>query len=115
MDEMMNLVNGIGTGAAEVSNTLSEIGNMFDGITDMYINALEFGQEIGYKKRLLEEPQKVVVGGVCFLIGAGITAGGVWIAKRIRAKKKEAHKQSEEFIDDTTSFNELEAELEKNM
>ena len=124
MDEMMNLVNGIGTSAAGVSNTLSEIGDMFDGISYIYISALEFGEAIGYKKRLLEEPlnlsenntcKKVVIGSVYFLIGAGITAGGVWLAKKVRAKKKESNKQSKEFIDDATSFNELAAKLEKNM
>ena len=60
MDEMMTLVNGIGTSTAEVSNTLSEIGDMFDGINDIYINALEFGEAIGYKRRLIEEPLKAL-------------------------------------------------------
>ena len=125
MDEMMNLVNSIGMNAAEVTRTLSEIGggNMLDGISNIYNNALEYGQEIGYRTRLFEEAletpennvyKKVVIGGACFLVGAGITAGGVWLTKRVRAKKKELHKQSEEFLDDTSS-NKLETELEQNL
>ena len=121
MDEMMTLLNGIGTSAAEVSNTLSEIGDIFDGISDIYINALEFGEAIGYKRRLLEEPlktpedntyKKVIIGGVCFLVGAGITACGVWLTKRVRAKKKESHKQSEEFLNNTSS-DKLETDFEQ--
>lgn len=121
MDEMMTLVNGIGTSAAGVSNTLGEIGDVFNGIGDIYINALEFGEAIGYKKRLLEEPlkalenntyTKVLIGGVCFLVGAAITVGSFWLAKRDRAKKKESNKQSEEFLDDT-SFDKLETDFEQ--
>ena len=96
MEAMMNVVNGIGTSATGVSNSLSEIGDMFDGISDIYISALEFGEAIGYKRRVLEEPlnafenntyKKFLVGSICFLVGAGITAGGVGLAKRIRTKK----------------------------
>lgn len=126
MDAMMNLVNGIGMNAAEVTRTLSEIGggNMLDGISNIYNNALEYGQEIGYRTRLFEEAleapenntcKKVVIGGACFLIGAGITAGGVWLAKRVQAKKKESNKQSKEFIDDDTSSNKLESVVEQNL
>ena len=112
MDEIMNLVNGIGMNAAEVTRTLSEIGdgNMLDGIRNICNNAREYGEEIGYRRRLIEEAleapenntgKKVVIGGVCFLVGAGITAGGVWLAKRIRTKKKETNKQFEENTNDT--------------
>ncbi len=123
MDEMMTLLNGIGTSAAEVSNTLSEIGDIFDGISDIYINALEFGEAIGYKRRLLEEPlktpedntyKKVIIGGVCFLVGAGITAGGVWLAKKLRTKKEEAHTQSEKIINDTCP-DKLETDFEQTL
>ena len=56
MDEMMNLVNGIGMSAAEVTQSLSEIGNgnMLDGISNIYYSALEVGEGIGYRRRLLE-------------------------------------------------------------
>lgn len=125
MDEMMNLVNGIGMNAAEVTRTLSEIGggNMLDGISNIYNNALEYGQEIGYTTRLFEEAletpenniyKKVVIGGACFLVGAGITAGGVWLAKKLRTKKEEAHTQSEKIINDTCP-DKLETDFEQTL
>lgn len=122
MDEMMNLVNGIGMSAAEVTQSLSEIGNgnMLDGISNIYYSALEVGEGIGYRRRLLEEAfeastnntrQKVIIGGVCFLVGAGITVGGVWLTKKLRAKKMGADTQSNKSVDDASSEG-LEAELD---
>ena len=111
MDEMMNLVNGIGMSAAEVTQSLSEIGNgnMLDGISNIYYSALEVGEGIGYRRRLLEEAfeastnntrQKVIIGGVCFLVGAGITVGGVWLTKKLRAKKMGVDTQSDKSVND---------------
>lgn len=123
MDEMINLVNGIGMSAAEVTQSLSEIGNgnMLDGISNIYYSALEVGEGIGYRRRLLEEAfeasdnnsrQKIIIGGVCFLIGAGITVGGIYFAKKIWAKTKESDAKSGESVDDDTSSEELETELD---
>ncbi len=100
MDEMMSLVNGVGMSAAEVTSCLSKIGNgnMLDGISNIYYSALEVGDGIGYRRRLLEEAleasdnntrQKVIIGGVCLLVGAGVTIGGVWLSKKLRSKREE--------------------------
>ena len=121
MDEMMNLVNGIGMNATEVTRSLSEIGNgnMLDGIRNIYYNAMEVGEGIGYRRRLLEEAfeasennirQKFLIGGVCLLVGAGATAGGIWLAKKLRAKNLESDTPSVQFINDDTIPDEVESD-----
>ena len=114
MDEIMILVNGIGMSAAEITQLLSEIGNgnMQDGIRNIYYDTLETGVGIGYKNRMLDEVmetsanntrQKFIIGGVCLLVGAGLTIGGISLTKKIRNQKHRKNTSSNKLVDDISS------------
>lgn len=99
MDEIMYLINGIDLNAAEITQSLARIGDgsMQDGLNKIVEVVQDSADACGYKRRLIEEAleasdndfrKKLVAGGLGILAGVGITAGSIWLYKKLRKKKE---------------------------
>lgn len=99
MDEIMYLINGIDLNAAEITQSLAKIGDgsMRDGLNKIVEVVQDSADACGYKRRLIEEAleasdddlrKKLMVGGLGVLAGVGITAGCIWLYKKLRKKKE---------------------------
>ena len=109
MDEIMYLINGIDLNAAEITQSLARIGDgsMQDGLNKIVEVVQDSADACGYKRRLIEEAleasdndfrKKLLAGGLGILAGVGITAGSIWLYKKLRKKKERKALEDSDFV-----------------
>lgn len=100
MNEIVELINGVDLSAAQITETLSSIGNgsMLDGINSIYSVGFQVGRESGYRERLIEEVrekaegidwEKVTIACAAAAVGAGVAATGIYLYNKYRRNNTE--------------------------